>query len=476
MSLSRTIFWNTFIQFIGRAISTILGVMVLVIMTRALGPDGFGGYTTISSYLQFFGIIVDFGLSLTANRMLGEIEEKEKVSYFMSNLITLRFFSAFFFLGLAPLIALFFFPYPSVIKQGIFLATFSFLAIALTQTLVPIFQKNFRMEKVVLAEVTSRLVLLFFVSLVAWFRLGLLWFVGAVVMGSLANYLFLSFSARHFVHLKWSFDFSLWRKIVRMSWPIGISIIFNLIYLKADIIILSFFRSQTEVGFYGAAYRVLDILTGLATMFMGLVLPVITAAWVKGDYQRFQYLLQRSFEAMAFMALPTMVVGVFLGRPLMSLVAGREFVVSGDVLGILIVAMGAVFFSTLFGHVVVVLNKQKPMIWAYAIDAFLSLIGYLVFIPKFGIWGAAWMTVFSEGLMVFFTYLMVVKTSHLVLHWKVFGKILFSTLVAALVIWFWRDFQWVLAAFLGITVYFVLLYFTQAIDKETIREIIKIQE
>lgn len=482
MPLARAVFWNTFIQFAGRAVSTALGLVVLAIMTRSLGPAGFGGYTTAIAFLQFFAIIADFGLTLTANRMLGEIkiEEVEErrssaASRLMSNLMTLRFFSALVFLGFTPFIAYFFFPYPAIVKQSIILAVFSFFAIIMTQTLVPVFQKNLRMDKVALSETAGRIVLLIGVSLCAWFKLDLLWYIGVIVLASLVNYLSLRSYVHQFIRLKWSFDFVLWRRIIVLSWPIGISIIFNLVYLKADTIILSVLRSQSEVGFYGAAYRVLDILTGLATMFMGIVLPLLTAAWASSNRGRFRYLLQKSFDAMTFMALPTLLIGVLLSKPIMAFVGGQEFIISGDILAVLILAMGAVFFSTLFGHVVVVLNKQKAMIWGYAADAILSLAAYFLLIPRFGVWGAAWGTVFSEVLMVILTFWMVAKTSRIIPSLKTFGKAVFSAFVAGAIILLIRDFNWVLAGVVGLAVYLSLLYFTRAVTKELLREIFSLK-
>lgn len=475
MSFARAVFWNTITQTIGRGISTALGLVVLAVMTRALGPDGFGGFSIIIAFLQFFGIIVDFGLTLTANRMLGEAKEKQEDERLMSNLMTMRFLSALVFLGLAPIITALFFPYSTAIKQGIVIGTLSFLAIIMTQTLVPVFQKNLRMGRVVVAELVGRLILLVGVGLAAWFRLGMLWFVAVVVAGSLVNYLCLKLLARPFVRLRWSFDFGLWKKIIIVSWPIGISIIFNLVYLKADMIILSVMRPAAEVGFYGAAYRVLDILTGLATMFMGLVLPAMTAAWVAADREKFRRLFQGSFDAMTFIALPIVLFGVLLGRPLMILVAGSEFAMAGDILAILIIAMGAVFFSTLFGHIVVVLNKQKPMIWGYAITAVLSLAAYAILIPRFGIWGAAWGTVFSEALIVIITAVMVIKTSRTAPSLRNFYKALFSILVVGVTVWLIRDINWVLAGVVGAIVYVALLYFTQAVTKEKAKEILKLK-
>ncbi|MEK7606724.1 MAG: flippase [Patescibacteria group bacterium] len=484
MSFARAVFWNTAIQTAGRGVSTLLGLGVLAIMTRSLGPENFGAYSIAVSFLQFFAIIADFGLSLTANRMLGEVsgqsttfssEEREAQGRVMSNIFTLRLAVSVVFFAMAPLIAFVFFPYSLEVKQAIGIAIFSFFAIALTQTLVPLFQQCLRMEKVVMAELAGRMALLVGISIAAWLKLDFLWYIAVIVLGSLVNFIFLRAQTGAFTRIRFAYDAELWRRIIAMSWPIGISIIFNLIYLKADILFLSVLRPETEVGFYSAAYRVLDILTGMATMFMGLVLPAMTAAWVSGNRERFLRLLERSFDAMVLVALPTVAMGVILGRPMMEFVAGRDFSFSGDILGVLIFGMGAVFFSTLFGHTVVALGKQRSMIWGYALDAAFSLAAYAILIPRYGIWGAAWTTVFSEVLMVILTAIVVVRSSRAALKTKNCFRILLSAGLAAIGMLLLRDTHWLAALALGAALYGACLYVTGVLNRELLRDLLRLR-
>ena len=62
MSLSRQIAHNTILQSVGKIIATILGVIAFSLMTRYLDTAGFGAYTTIASFLQFFGIMAGIAL------------------------------------------------------------------------------------------------------------------------------------------------------------------------------------------------------------------------------------------------------------------------------------------------------------------------------------------------------------------------------------------------------------------------------
>jgi len=183
---------------------------------------------------------------------------------------------------------------------------------------------------------------------------------------------------------------------------LAVTIFFNLIYLKTDTLILSLLKSQSEVGIYGASYKVIDILTTIPFLFAGVVLPILAADWAKQAEERFRKILQKSFDLMAILAVPLVVGTQLLARPVMVLVAGKNFAAAGPVLKILIFAAGFVFLSSFLAHVMVALNKQKKIIPAYIFTAATSVIGYLIFIPRFSYFGAAAVTVYSEAVITLF--------------------------------------------------------------------------
>jgi len=144
---------NALYQIVGKSVSTLLGLIAVALMTRYLGKEGFGNYTTIIAYLQFFGILVDLGLTIVTVQMIAE--RPAETNKIVSNIMTLRLVSAVIFLGLAPLI-IWFFPYASLIKIGVAITTLSFFFITLNQILIGVFQKELRTDKVALAEVIGR--------------------------------------------------------------------------------------------------------------------------------------------------------------------------------------------------------------------------------------------------------------------------------------------------------------------------------
>ncbi|MEK7202698.1 MAG: flippase [Patescibacteria group bacterium] len=406
MRLSVKIAHNTIIQIIGKIIATFLGLITIAIMTRQLGQTGFGQYTTIITFLSFFAVIADLGLTLVTAQMISDpTADQNKI---LSNLFTLRLISAIIFLGIAP-IAIIFFPYDPIIKIGVAITTLSFFFNLLNQIFVGIFQKHLRMVIVSAAEIISRLVLLLGVISAVYFGYGLIGIMIATVASSAISFVIHYKASFHYVKIKIAIDFDVWSSIFQKSWPLAVTIAFNLIYLRADILILSLLKSQSDVGIYGAAYKAVDILITLPFMFAGIILPILTASWISKDINCFKNVMQKSFNVLIIMAIPLLLGTQLVAKQIMTLVAGEDFVLSGEILKILILATAIIFLSCLFSHGIIAINQQKKMIKAYVFTAITALAGYLIFIPKYSYFGAAWVTVYSELIIALASYYLLTK-------------------------------------------------------------------
>lgn len=295
-----------------------------------------------------------------------------------------------------------------------------------------------------------------------------------LVVANLSMTFFLWYAARSDVHLRFSYDKAIWKAIIQKMWPIAISITFNVVYLRGDVILLPFFRSQTEVGLYGMGYRVLDIVSQTAMMLMGIMLPILTYAWSRNSTEEFKKYYQQSFISMMMIGIPVTVGTILLATPIMTLV-GPEYAPAGNVLQILALAVFGVYLGAIFGHTAVAINRQKQTVWIYLSDAILTLIGYLIFIPRYGMYGAAWMTVFSEmyaGVCLFFT---IRYYSGERLPFIPLAKILVSAGGMALALYLLRDLHVLLLAPIGVLVYALIAYGTGAVSRETVRDIFRIR-
>lgn len=469
MSTARAIAHNTFIQIIGKAISVFLGLIAIGMMTRYLGQEKFGWYITAVTFLQFACILIDFGLIPVTAQMLSE-PEHDKTRLF-KNLLSYRFFTATACLTIAPLIAMFF-PYPAEVKIAIAFSTISFLAVAMNQIFTGFYQTKLKMRVQVIGELVGRVVLVAGLYLLIKNNSSFLLIMAALVVSAASYTAVMWISASRETNVGFGFDFAIWRAITKKMWPIALAIIFNVIYLKGDIILLSLFRSQTEVGLYGAAYRVIDIYAQLAMMMMGIMLPLLAGNWSRGLKDEFKKYYQQSFDAIMLMAVPMLIGTLMLAENIMRLVAGQNFAVAGRPLQILSLAVFGVYMGAIFGHAAVAINRQKQILWIFISDAIITLIGYLIFIPKFGMLGAAWMTVFSElyaGLLLFAS---VRHYSGVRLQPKTLSKVLCAGLFMALAIWPLRNVNVFFPILAAAIVYAISILALKIVSKKTLCDIL----
>ncbi|MFA5130036.1 MAG: flippase [Patescibacteria group bacterium] len=473
MSDARALAKNTVVQVAGKIVSIAIGAVIVGIMTRLLGQEGFGAYSTANAFLQVFAIIIDLGLNIAVVQMLGEhAGDQAYENRAVSAVYSLRFWSALILLSLAPIIGLFIPVYSPEVKIAFFAIWASFFFTSLNQIVIGVHQRHLSMHIVAAAELTGRILLFIGVLIATALHWGLIPVVLIVSLGGIANFFVNFIVARRYASFKIGFDWDFWKTTLKKSWPIGISVLFTLIYYKSDTLILSWVRPMAEVGLYGAAYRVLDILAAFPFMYSGVLLPMLAKAWVKKDKQKFARLIQRSFDAFAIITLPMIAGTLLVADKAMALVAGHEFLGSANVLRILILATGCIFIGTIFGHAIVALDRQRDMLWCYIIVAVIALILYWICIPIWGMWAAAWLTVASELSIAIASTVLTLKSGEFTLPLATMWKALLGSFVMFIVAYpFSKNSLWLTIA-VAIIAYSAVMLATGAVTKQMVADLL----
>lgn len=484
MSLAKKIAYNTLVQIIGKVGSTILGLFSLALITRHLGPEVFGEYTTIITFLGFFAIFADFGLTLITVQLLSDKTRNE--SKVLNNLFAFRLISIIIFLSLAPLSSIFL-PYSPAIKGGIIIALFAFIFPALNQIIIGLFQKRLCMEKSAISEIVAKTVLLLGIIASIKLQLGLNGILLATGLAAFVSFILHYIFSLKFATISLAWDLSLWKEIIIRFWPLAVTVILNLIYLKADILLLSFFKSSTEVGFYGASYRIIDVLSSIPFMFAGLILPILSTAWLDKEVEIFKKVLQKSLDFMIIVSLPIIIGTQFIAKETIFLVAGSEFSTSSIILQILIFSLLAIFPGTILSHAVISIDKQKKMIPFYLFTTITSLLAYLILIPKYSYFGAAAVTIYSELTIAIFSAYCLFKYSGFKINFKKSSLALLSSLVMGAFLYYSKLFKvlgfdsnnllkiikLLVLILISAIIYFAVLLLFRVIKKEDILTIIK---
>ncbi len=460
---------NTIIQLFGKLLATLTGLIIVALMTRDLGPVGFGYYTTVIAFLQTFAILVDFGLTMTAGRSLGN--QHIPPATLLGNILSFRTVTSAITFSLAPLIALIL-PYPNIVKVGIAFTSIAFFLASLTQSFQAVFQAALKSSYLVLADFWGRLILLVGTIIVAQMSLGLIAYLFIYNLASLIITLSTLIYAQKIMPFRWELDLAIWRKIWLVTWPLTITIILNLIYLKADTLILAATWPAEYVGQYGVAYKVLEVLLAIPAIIGGLVLPLAAKYHAQKENQKLIQLFHDSFDTLLAAAAAIIIGSFIVGKEIITTLAGYEFITAAKLLLPLSLAAAFIFISYAVGYFIFAIGKQKEIIPLYVITATTALILFFLLIPKYSYWGAAWGAVASNFIMAGGSIFLLTRwgLSPSVHKWP---KIIMATTVLA--IGLMVPISLIFKLGLGLILYLLTIFYLKLIPIKTAAAVIKEQ-
>ncbi len=452
--LNKKLATNTLWQIIGKGLGTALSLVTFIFLLKYLHTEGLGALSIALTYGSIFAIIVDFGLTLTTAQMIAEPNANE--NRILSGILSFRVLSAFLFLGLGALLV-FLFPYSPDVKLAAVISCASFFFGSVASMFAGVFQKRLAVHYVVIAETLNRSLVFVLAALLPLLQPSIIIAAGIFVAGSIVQLTITFYAVLKFSHVRPKIDLTIWRTAITRTWPIGLSTIFNLVYLKGDVFFMSLLHvSNHDLGLYAAAYKFVDVVTTIPVMFMGLMLPLLTLAWTSHNKVDFKAHLQRGFDGLMLLAMPYAFGAIALGGPLLALIDPDLFP-GGRVLALLGPATAAVFISALFGHTIVAIHKQRPMILGYLFVAIVATIGYVYGITHFGMIAAAWVTLISESLIAIITASVVLLTTKIKLSLKKLCAALLASLAMYLAITLIPLPHVILSIIFGIAVYVTVL-------------------
>jgi O-antigen/teichoic acid export membrane protein len=470
-NLTQQVAGNALAQVVGRILAVLLGLITVGIITRHIGTHGYGQYATAFGFLMLVGILIDFGLYLVIVRVISTHERNP--DEIVANSIGLRL--ALFALSFLLILALLpFLPYEHVTKTAILVGSLSILGITLNQAIGGVFQAHLRIDLFVLGDVLGRAVTLF----AAWYALahgmGIVAVAWAVVIGYVANLALTLYFLPRFQPLRISFDLGVWRWILTEGLPLGALIILSALYLRLDVFLLSLFRSVSEVGTYGVATKMAEVVSGFGAIIVGATLPVLARRVGEQAHELARSISAEIYDLMIAIGAGLVVGALFEASPIIKLVAGPGFEDSVLPFQILVLAVALGFVTVLYGQLMVVWSAQRKLILPMIVGVTASLVLNLIFIPRYGALGAAWVMVASEAIILFSYRRVVGKVTGFRPPEGRISRLFVALLAMTATLWFTRSLPVLLVVILGTAVYGVMLVVLGVVSRDRLRSLVKL--
>lgn len=383
------------LQLVGRVTNLALGVVVTVVLIRALGDKGFGQWSTIFAVSQIVGYFGDLGLQQIAVRKAAEDPEREEV--WVGALLSLRL----------------------AISVPVLLLTAGALVVISNDA-------NMRLSAIILSTtaITGALGALTAVfqlrirnSLTAFFELGngILWGAAIIAVAALGGSIVafaIAFTAVSFItvlvqlvivrrevgiRLRGTRD--AWPELLRVGLPVAIAGLLILSYGRIDQVLVFELDGERGAGLYGAAYRIVDRAQLIPGTIMATLFPLIAAAH-PADPLRVRAIVQAAIDLLLATALPAFAFTAAAATPLVAVLFGAEF---AGVEPALIILMATYVLSSvgyLCGFVIIVLALQKRFIRYAGAALIFNVTLNVVLIPPFGYIAAAWVILATQVMVI----------------------------------------------------------------------------
>jgi O-antigen/teichoic acid export membrane protein len=391
----RRAFRDVLIQVLTRLVNLGFGVVVTVLVVRALGDTGYGQWMTIMSAFQLIGYFTSLGLEQAAVREAAS--QPERAAQWVSALVLTRLLLTIpvMVAGVAAVFALQE-SHAMLIAGLILVAEFPF-GIGASLAVVHQLQIN---NKVPMAILTANSIL--------W---GICVVVVSVTGGGLIA-LAASFTAVSTVTATLQAIFA-WRamplplrppretikRLIRVGTPLGIAGLLIVAYARIDQIIVFEQAGSQAAGFYGSAYRILEQVHFVPGTVITTIAPIIAALWLV-DRERMLRVVTLAAELLAITSFGGLAFAIVGADPFMRLIFGDEFAPAAEALPVLGGAFVFICFGYLVANLLLVVGLAKRQIVVGLVALVFNVAANLILVPEYGFMAAAWITLATEVVVV----------------------------------------------------------------------------
>ncbi len=185
-----------------------------------------------------------------------------------------------------------------------------------------------------------------------------------------------------------------YKTILLVSLPLLLAQSGQFIMAWTDKLMLGGFMSATEVGVYDVAFKLSMFVNIALTSVNSISSPKFAEMYAKKDFKRLEKIVHQSTKIIFWTTVPLLVVFFSFSSQLLSLF-GDEFASGMQVFMILCSARMVSAFSGPAGNLLQMTGRQVIFMKVLFIGAIINFGLNFILIPKFGIEGAAYASIFS---------------------------------------------------------------------------------
>jgi len=226
-----------------------------------------------------------------------------------------------------------------------------------------------------------------------------------------------------------TWDKKLFSTFMKYSWYLLFSQVAFLILNQTDIIMITYFLGVSAVAYYSNAFVLVQTLIKLFTSISIILLPQLTQYYEEKKFKTLNNIMSLFYSLVLYLLFPFMLVFFLFPKRILTVFFGALYVDSSLVLSIFSISLVFFFLSQynlIFLNGFGLAKNIVKIVWPVALLNFLLNI---YFIQKYGIEGAASVTILGWAVITFFTTKLIIDKLDFTLDYLKIFKILISGLL-----------------------------------------------
>jgi PST family polysaccharide transporter len=388
--------WLTF----ENILRNLIGVFVFAWVARYLGPEQFGLMNYVIAFVALFSVFSTLGLD---NILIREIvSNPEKRKEYLGSALLLKFVGAFVLLITATLTSYFINSENTVINFFVFIVSLgyifkSFDVIDLwfksqVKSKYSVYSRApaffiISLSKIVLILTQAPLVAFIWMFTLDFFiaSLLLLYFYNKKVSDSI---------------FEWKIKIATIKNLLKDSWPLMLSGVAVVIYMKIDQVMIGNMLGEKELGIYSSAVKLSEAWYFVPMIIASSVFPSILKARKKNK-ELYLKRIQMLYDFFTWFTISVALIITFLAPFIINLLYGSEYSSASTVLSIHIWAGVFVFLGVASSNYLIAENLTKITFYRTSVGTLTNIILNIILIPLYGIIGSAIATLISYILATF---------------------------------------------------------------------------
>lgn len=459
-SIKKNIIYNILLQ-----VSNILfPLLTFPYISRVLGPEGLGLANFAQNFCLYFILFATLGIPIYGNREIAKAkEDREARSRVFLEITCIKLLTSLLVL----------LPYFIIIltseKFSVHLVFYLWGAFYILADVLSIEWFFSGMENFKMITIRSVVVkLLYVISLFIFVKDSsdvLIYFV-IIIFSSVVNGLVNIQYVLRFLSWKRSFTELQLKPHIKPLTLLFSYFLATSMYTMLDTILLGLLATNTAVGFYTAAMRLIKICLTFTNSMGQVLVPRLTSEVAKSNFEEISRLLNTSISFVLTIGIP-MMVGLFILAPeVIAIFSGEEFEPAIRTLRILSLLIFIIGLANVFAvQILIPMAKDKLLLIGSLIGGVISISLNFLLIPFLQHDGAAITIVAAESVVMLFAYWFARKLLKFDFSLKTVSVHLLSVLPYFLVAYLARQIfhQAILIALTTISCCVILFLFTQIV-------------